>query len=194
MSLSKRYEEAEREFEAGIALNPRLFEVYYFYARTCFVQGKLEKAVEMYQQASEVHPDDYQAPSLLAFTYRELGEKDKAEGAARKSLEVIDRHLELYPADARAWYLGANSHLDLGNEEKAVEWVDRALGLAPEDPYNTYGGACFFSRTGDVDKALDWFEKSISNGFAHRDWIEHDGDLDGIRDHPRFKAAMEGVD
>ena len=42
LTLSKRYQEAEQEFETAIHLDPTLFEAYYFYARTSFEQGKLE--------------------------------------------------------------------------------------------------------------------------------------------------------
>ena len=44
LSLSQGHEEAEREFEQAIFLNPKLFEAYYFFARTCFIQGKKEAA------------------------------------------------------------------------------------------------------------------------------------------------------
>ena len=36
LSLNKECKEAENEFKTAIQLNPRLFEAYYFYARTCF--------------------------------------------------------------------------------------------------------------------------------------------------------------
>jgi adenylate cyclase len=36
ISLSKRYDEAELEFQTAMRLDPKLFEAYYFYARACF--------------------------------------------------------------------------------------------------------------------------------------------------------------
>ena len=44
LSLGERYEEAETEFKEAIALDRNSFEGHYFYARSCFKQGKLEKA------------------------------------------------------------------------------------------------------------------------------------------------------
>ena len=185
---------AAREFEMAISLNPRLYEAYYFYARSCFAAGRMEKAVEMYQKAAEVNPDEYQARSLLGFTYRVMGDEVKVKESAHEALAAVEKHLELYPSDARAWYLGATAHLDLGDVDRGREWAEKAMAMAPDDPYNTYGGACFFTLTGDTDRALDFFERSIRNGFAHREWIENDTDLDAIREHPRFVAAMETLD
>src|ERR1700689_3108042 len=66
ISLSKRYEESEREFEIALKLDPKLYEAFYFYARACFQQGKLERAGELFENAAKLKPEDYQAPSMLA--------------------------------------------------------------------------------------------------------------------------------
>ena len=44
---------------------------------------------------------------------------------------------------------------------------------------------------GKVDKALDYLEKMTSTGTKNMDWVKNDGDLDSIRDHPRFKKFMK---
>jgi len=56
LSLRSEYEEAEREFETAIRLDPLLYEPYYFHARTAFAQGNLEHAIELYEKASESDP------------------------------------------------------------------------------------------------------------------------------------------
>ncbi len=190
VSLNHEYEEAEREFEYAILLNQQLFEAYYFYARTCFSQGKLKKAANLYLQASQVNPHDFQALNLLAFTYRCLKLNDQAEEAYAQGLRRVERHLELNPNDARALYLGAEALLALGKKERAALWAGRALSLDPEDPYLSYGLACFNSRLGEKAKALEYFEMAVDAGFAHREWIENDTDLDPIRKHPRFRELV----
>ncbi|MHA1221449.1 MAG: TPR end-of-group domain-containing protein, partial [Candidatus Heimdallarchaeota archaeon] len=37
----------------------------------------------------------------------------------------------------------------------------------------------------------DYFEKAIDAGFASREWIDNDSNLDPIRDHPRFQKALK---
>ncbi len=191
LSLDKRYDEAEREFDKAIKLNPQLFEAYYFYARACFAQGKLERTAQLYEMASQVNPEDYQALSLLGFTYRTLGLMDRSEAAYRRSLKSVEQHLEFNPDDSRAFYLGSTALLELGDREKAVEWAMRALSLDPDDPYNLYGIACFYSRLGNVEESIRLFERALERGFSHREWIEHDSDLDLIRGDPRFQNLLK---
>jgi non-specific serine/threonine protein kinase len=191
VSLNQEYEDAEREFEYAILLNQQLFEAYYFYARTCFSQGKLKKAANLYLQASQVNPHDFQALNLLGFTYRCLKLHDKAEDAYARGLRRVEKHLELNPNDARALYLGAEALLAMGKKERAALWAGRALSLDPGDPYLSYGLACFNSRLGEKAKALEYFEMALDSGFAHREWIENDSDLDPIRNHPRFEELLE---
>jgi adenylate cyclase len=43
LSAMERFEEAAREFEHAIRLNPKLFEAWYYYARTAFHQNRLRR-------------------------------------------------------------------------------------------------------------------------------------------------------
>ncbi len=193
-SLSKLYGEADKEFQAAIRLNPHLFEAYYFYARTCFVQGKLEEAIRLYGQAEIVKPDDCQAPSLLAFTCRTLGQREKAEDAYRRTLAKVKKQLDLNPDDSRAIYLGATALMELGNSSEGLEWARRSYDLDPDDPYIVYGIACFHSRMGMIEEAVAYFEQAVRAGFSHVEWIKNDSDFDQIRGHPRFLAALRQLE
>jgi tetratricopeptide (TPR) repeat protein len=191
VSLNKQYDEGEKEFETAIRLNSKLFEAYYFYARACFVQGKLEKASQLFEQACLVNPEDYQAPFLLGNTYKGLNLVEKAETAYRRGLEIVERHLELNPDNARALYLSAHGLVELGELEKGFEWAKRALSIDPEDPIVLYNIACVYSLAGRVEDAINYFERSLETGYAHREWAENDSYLDSIRSHHRFKALLK---
>jgi serine/threonine protein kinase/Flp pilus assembly protein TadD len=191
VSLDGQYDEAEKEFDKAIEFNPKLYEAYYFYARTCRQQGKIEKAVQLFEKAGEVRPEDYQAPLFVASAYRKLKLPEKSEAAHRRALELADKHLQLNPDDARALYLGAGALTELGEVEKAIEWGKRAIAIDPGDPRVLYNVACIYSLTGKIEPALDYFEKAIELGYASREWIDNDQDLDPIRDHPRFQEALK---
>jgi serine/threonine protein kinase/Flp pilus assembly protein TadD len=188
--LDKRYAEAEKEFETAIRLNPKLFEAYYFYARGCHQQGKLFQAAQLFEQASKVNPEDYQAPTLLAMVYAGLGRKQEAEATYRKALQIIERHLDLHPDDARALNMGANGLVGLGQADRGLEWNERAQAMAPDEPSILYNVACFYSLQGKVEEGLTALENAVKCGFGHKEWIENDSDLNALRDQPRFAALL----
>jgi non-specific serine/threonine protein kinase len=191
LSLRKMYDEAAQEFEAAIRLDPKLFEGYYFYARARFAQGKMEEAARLYEQACKVSPDDYQSPSLLATTYASLGKTAESIAARHRSLQIIEKHLQLHPDDARALYLGAGGLTQIGERQRALEWTRRALAIEPDDPGVLYNVACNYSLLGRPEEAIDCLEKAVANGFGFKQWIEHDSDLDAIRSHPRVQSLMK---
>ena len=39
-------------------------------------------------------------------------------------------------------------------------------------------------------EVLAQLELNIAPGLGKRDWVEHDGDLDSLRDDPRFVALL----
>jgi serine/threonine protein kinase/Tfp pilus assembly protein PilF len=191
ISQNMQYKEAEKEFETAIRLNPKLFDAYYMYGRTLKVQGKHKQAARLFEQASLVRPEDYQAPSFLVAAYEDLNLEREAKEANLRAVEVFKKHLELNPDDSRALNLGAFALLKAEDKKMAVEWIERAVSLDAEETAILYNAACFYSRLGNVEEALDYFERAIDSGYASKEWIENDSDLDPIRNHPRFQAIMK---
>ena len=81
--------------------------------------------------------------------------------------------------------------MDLGKADEALEWARRAFSLDPEDPRLLYNLACLHCEMKRLEEGLDYFERALQAGYASREWIDKDSDLDPIRDHPRFQAALE---
>jgi len=190
ISMRKQYDDAVKEFETAIRLNPKLFEAYYFYGRARLAQGKLAEAAQLFEQASQVNPEDYQSISLLAMVYKGLNRLADAQASYRRSLQIIDKHLELHPDDARALYLGAGALCQLGERAKSEEWLARARRMEPDDPGVLYNVACGYSILGNVEPAIECLEQAVTLGFAFKEWIQHDSDLDALRSHPRFQALL----
>jgi TolB-like protein len=193
LTLDERYDEAETEFLLAIDMAPKLFEAYYFYARSCRPQGKLEKAAEMFVKASEMQPENYEAPILAADTFRGLGRSENVTKWFRRGLAAAEMHVEHHPEEARAWYLGAHAHHGLGHENEAFEWNERAMLLAPRDSATLYNAACLFSLLGDKDKCFDCFDRAIENGFSNLAWLENDPDLEPIRSDPRYDDLVKAL-
>ena len=194
LAINEKYEEAEKAFERAVALNRGLFEAYYFYARTCFVQGKYEQAKDLFLEASRVDPDDYQSPALLAFLYKTIGQEEKMAPVLREAYDRIERRLALNPDESRAIYLGADVLIRMGEKEKAMEWVKRLAAWDRDEPAILYGIACLYSLIGKAEEAVYYLSKAVDAGFAHRQYLEKDGDFDSIRNHPRYIELIEDLE
>jgi serine/threonine protein kinase/Flp pilus assembly protein TadD len=193
LSLQNRHQEAAEAFKTAIRLDPQLFEAHYFYARNCWQQGKLEEAAEHFKEAMKVRPEDFQAPSLLGSIYHGLDRQDDALEYQKRAFENIEKHLELHPDDARALYLGSGALIGAGEIERGLEWAERAVAIDPTDTGILYNVACTYSGAGLVDEAIDYLEKAVAGGFHQKEWIVNDGDLEPLRDYPRYKALIEGM-
>ena len=193
LSLGPRKDEARAAFETAIRLDPALFEAWYFYARHVFAGGDLAKAASLYEEAMRVRPEDFYAPLLVGNIYDELGRREDARAARERGVALVERHIDLHPDDARALYMGANGLVALGEKGKGLEWARRARRIDPDDPMLLYNLGCIHSLAGDVEEAVDCLERAAAGGLLQKGWYEHDGDLDPLREHPRFKALLESM-
>ncbi|HUQ20744.1 MAG TPA: protein kinase [Gemmatimonadaceae bacterium] len=193
VSLSKRFDEAEQEFETAMKLDPKLFEAAYWFARARASQGAYDEAVKLYERASALRPEDYQTPGFLAQTLMSLGRIDEGKAAYRRQIKLVEQHLELNPDDPRACILGAAASANLRDDERAVELAERARIIDPEDPMLLYNIACTYAPLGKTEESLSALERAVEKGWGDKNWIEHDSDLESIRDNPRFKAIVESM-
>ena len=189
LALKQRYSEAEREFQTALHLNPKLYEAYYYYARGCFSQGKLDQAAELLEQAAAVRPESFDALSMLSNIYRRQKRDALLKEASRKCLDAAQNHLEFYPNEVRPLLLGAIALIDFGDTNRGLEWTRRALQLDSHDPNVLYNAACAFSITGEFDEAITCLEKSVPF-CADRKWLDYDSYLDPLRGLPRFQELL----
>jgi TolB-like protein/Flp pilus assembly protein TadD len=192
-SLSKEYDKASEEFETAMKLDPKLYEAPYFYGRACIAQGKSTEAVPLFELACKLRPEDYQAPSFLAQAFAGQGRIAEANKASQRAVKSIEGWLDTNPDDARALNLGAGIWSNLGQTEKALEWAKRSLEIDREDPQLLYNVACVYAIEGMKEDALQCLERAIDKGYGHLEWMEHDSDLNSLRNDKRFKALLERV-
>ena len=80
--------------------------------------------------------------------------------------------------------------MELGEVDRATEWCNRALAIDPDDPRLQYNMACLYSIAGKTEQALEHFEIAIGVGYASREWIDNDPDVDARTFSPsRMKSA-----
>ena len=189
LALSGRYLDAEREFETALQLNPKLYEAYYYYARACFSQGKLDRAAILLEQATAVRPESIDALSMLGGIYRGQKREQLQKETFERCLDAVQNHLEFYPTDIRPLLLGATALIELGETKRGLEWTRQALELDSQDPNVLYNAACAFSMSGQLGEAMSCLEKSLPF-CADRKWVDYDSYLDPLRSLPRFQELL----
>ena len=189
LAFRGQYSEAEREFETALHLNPNLYEAYYYYARACFSQGKLDRAALLLEQAATVRPESIDALSMLGNLYRAQKNEQSQKETFTRCLRAAESQLEFYPSDIRPLLLGATALIELGETKRGLEWTRRALELDSQDPNVLYNAACAFSISGELGEAIACLEKSLPF-CADRKWLDYDSYLDPLRNLPRFQELL----
>jgi adenylate cyclase len=189
LALSGQFSEAKREFETALHLNPRLYEAHYYYARACFSQGELDRAAELLEQATAIHPESIDALSMLGGIYRGQKREQLQKETFKRCLDAVQNHLEFYPSDIRPLLLGATALIALGETKRGLEWTRRALELDSQDPNVLYNAACAFSISGELVEAITCLEKSLPF-CADPKWLDYDSYLDPLRRLPRFQELL----
>ena len=191
LSIAKQFAAAEAEFQEAARLNAKLFEAYYFAGRNFMAQGAYAEAAARFEKAAEMRPDDYQARSFQAQALEGMKAPDEEiERVHREVARRVEDHVLMNPDDSRAFTLGATARLGLGDRKGALDWGERALQIAPDEPMVLYNVACIHTLAGEPDRALELLGRAIDEGFGHKAWIEHDSDLESLRDDPAFQALL----
>ncbi len=149
-------------------------------------KGENQNAVECFEKAREINPDNYSLQVALATSYKAINKLDNAEQAIKKALELcsecdethyIYAHIlekkgkfreaiteyqtavKLNPKDYLFWMSMAKLQDKLGDTDDAIFSFEKVLELKPDyDLALDFLGNLYF-RKGDVDKGIEIFEK-----------------------------------
>jgi adenylate cyclase len=192
----QRQEDADGEIQEALRIDPESWEVNREAARMMFREGKIREAVPYFEKAAALMEADWHNPSMLTSCYRVLDEEENLQRAARMTIDRAQAALAKDPTNGSAVAVGAGAFAIVGETDRAKEWVQRALLLDPENLSMRYNLACVLSlELGDHETALDvldtFFERVQSS--IHVKHLEVDPDLDGLRDHKRFKQMLSNA-
>jgi len=191
LTTNGKYAEAEVEFKAAIALDPQLYEAYYYAGRAYFAQGKYRQAADAFIQAGTIRPDDVVTASLTSTSLQAVGTEEEKRKAAQHSVDVAERYLALNPDDALALSRCATNLVSMGEIEKGLKRAEQAYAMNPS--LCRYNVACTHMLAGQTERALELLEVHARAGKVLLDWLEKDSDWDKARDHPRYKAIVESL-
>ncbi len=186
-----RYDEAIAELATALRLDSESHEAHATAARIYTVMRRYEEAIEHYEKAAALHATDYHSLSMASQCHEALGNKPQAEDTAQRALPRIEKLIATEPDHGSALSHGASMLIRTREIERAREWIARVLVVDPNNTTAKYNSACAMARFGEVDAALDILSATLETSQLETVlWAKEDSDLDGLRDHPRFKDIM----
>lgn len=177
-----RYEEAIEVFDHAIEIDPSDAFGYYAKGWCHELSGDDDKAMESYELGIDLDKSYPYIYLMRGQVFLKRGDKDKAD----KDFETV-LQLDTVATDGSCRQYAL---LFLGRNDEAEEWMQKLIDERPYDMGNYYDKACLYSRMGRYDEAVKALEKALEMGYCKFPHIEHDDDVDGIRERDDFKALI----
>jgi adenylate cyclase len=192
LAESGKLEEALKEHEVALRLDPESYEVNCGAARCYIAMRRYDDAIRCLEKAAVIAPTEFWALGMVIQCYEAKNAMEAAKNAARRTLERVERVVAVVPDHGTALGFGFTALATLGDADRANDWATRALLLDPNNNNLIYNMACGFVTLGDYDRAIELLERVLDTSQAESfRWFRIDTSLDPIRNDPRFRAALE---
>jgi tetratricopeptide (TPR) repeat protein len=147
---------------------------------------RLEDAVEVFEQALRIDPDNIE--TLMKLGYARFHLDDHSE-----SLRVYDRILDIDVTNPEAWNLKGLVHYEQKKYAKALDAVEKAVESDPTYGMAWYNKACFQSLLNQVPESLESLKRSIEIDVKNARKSMRDRDFLNLRSEDGFKRIEEVV-
>jgi protein O-mannosyl-transferase len=118
-------------------------------------EGKVDEAMNDFQQALKTNPDDAEAHSNLAIALRQKGRTDEAIAHYQAALKIK-------PNYADAHYNLGNALLQKGRMNDAITQYQDTLQLQPDYAEAHFNLGIALDQTGRTDEAIEHFQKTLA--------------------------------
>lgn len=145
--------------------------------------GDTTKAMEDYNAGIDISKDYSPLYMIRGRLHRKQGNMELAKSDFEKVLE-LDTIAE--SGSSRHYAL-----LFLDKKEESVAWMDKVIETDTENNRFHYNKACLLALMGEQEQALAALKTALEKGYRSFAYIEHDSDMDSIRDLPEFVALIE---
>jgi tetratricopeptide (TPR) repeat protein len=149
-----RVDDAIREFQEVVRLNPGFAEAHNVLGRSFATQGRVDEAMACYQKALEIRPNYVAAHNNLSVLLAKMGRVDEAIVQYRRALEIEPKDVTIINN------LGA-SLISQGRFDEAIACFQNALQINPDyaEAQNNLGNALLGMRK--VDEAIVHFKRAL---------------------------------
>jgi TolB-like protein len=209
-----RWEDAERDIQRALDVNPSLAIAHYHRSWFRALFGRMKEAIEEHKRAQELDPFNPLHTAWLGELYRMERRYDEALAATRKSIEMA-------PEFPPGHYLQGLIYKDKGMYDQAIAEIQKAAQADPDwrwalgpmyasaghrdaarkvlaelkrqkvIPWTAFWLAVNYTALGEKDEAFHWL--NYEHQHAWLPWIRvlpwYD-DPAGVRQDPRFQALL----
>lgn len=176
------YPEAIADESKAIEYDPKGVFPYYLRGWCYELSGDDQKALADYNLGIDIDEDYPYIFLMRGEMYRKLGDEAKA---CKDFETVIAKDTIPEKGSCRMYALAF-----LGREDEAVQWMDSIISADPDNAGGYYDKACLNARMGRVEEGLAALRRAFELGFRSFAHIEHDDDMDLLRETPDYNALI----
>jgi serine/threonine-protein kinase len=176
---------AETALLRSIELGP----TYPAFANLGFVyslQNRYTDAASMTEKALRLNDQNYLVWRNLAEDYLWAKEPEKADGAYRRELELLQKAADLRPNDAELLAELGTLYAQQGSRSKAQTEIAKAIALSPDNSTVLINAAEVEERLGNRSEGLVYAQRGLNKGFSLDD-LKKRYALQSLLSDPRFK-------
>lgn len=177
------YEQAIVDYTNAIAKNPS--QAYPYYARgwSYELMGDDAKAMENYNMGIDIDPSYSYLFLMRGEQYLKKGQTNLAYADFE---QVLAKDTVVEDGSCRQYAL----HF-LGRDAEAEQWMEQLIATDSLNSGYYYDKACLFGRMGRIDDAMGAIQRALEMGYRQFEHMEHDDDLDCLRDSTKYKMLIE---
>jgi tetratricopeptide (TPR) repeat protein/serine/threonine protein kinase len=217
LHYDRDWEEAERELQQAIALNPNNKVAHRWYAYSLSAMGRHDEAVTEIERASEISPQSPVIATAVANVLFLAGRFDDAIAQCHKALELdpggVAAHTILrwayerkgMTAEALAAYdqervfagetpttHAKRAHVlaATGHSDQAREILAEIISRRDEQWVTAYEIAVIYALLGDRDNAFQWLRQAEREHAVGFTFARVDPHLESLRSDPRFQELL----
>lgn len=166
----------QEESQRAIVLYEKGLKLYY--------DRNFTEALDLFNQALAIDPQNYQALNGKGATYA-------FQGRYSEGIALIQKSIQLKPDFVYARFNLGLAYELAGNYDKSIEAYKEALKLDDKDIWSYYGIASIYGRKGDVEKAIEWLRPAISLEPEVKAVAREEKDFNPVRNDPRFQTLIK---